>query len=90
MLLGNDIYVMDIDGTNPVRLTLNNVSSRVPAWSPDGSRIAFTSNRDGNDEIFMMNADGSGQTQLHVHVRPLQPEPVTVTRQCAPLVLLQP
>ena len=61
----NDIYVMNIDGTNLVRLTtLNNVSSRVPAWSPDGSRIAFTSNRDGNDEIFMMNADGSGQTQL--------------------------
>ncbi len=34
------------------------------AWSPDGRRIAFTSDRDGNAEIYVMNADGSGQTRL--------------------------
>jgi Tol biopolymer transport system component len=36
----------------------------VPAWSPDGSRIAFESYRDGNFEIYVMNADGSGQTRI--------------------------
>jgi Tol biopolymer transport system component len=35
-----------------------------PAWSPDGKRIAFTSTRDGNNEIYLMNADGSTQTRL--------------------------
>ena len=35
-----------------------------PAWSPDGSKIAFESGRDGNLEIYVMNADGSGQTRL--------------------------
>lgn len=35
-----------------------------PAWSPDGRRIAFYSERDGNAEIYVMNADGAGVTRL--------------------------
>jgi TolB protein len=35
-----------------------------PAWTPDGGRIAFYSERDGNAEIYVMNADGSGVTRL--------------------------
>ncbi len=35
-----------------------------PAWLPDGSRIAFNSDRDGNSDIYGMNADGSGQTDI--------------------------
>lgn len=35
-----------------------------PSWSPDGSKIVFMSDRDGNHEIYSMNADGSGQTRL--------------------------
>ena len=37
---------------------------RPPAWSPDGSRIAFDSDRDGDREIFVMATDGTGVTQL--------------------------
>jgi Tol biopolymer transport system component len=33
-------------------------------WSPDGSQIAFVSNRDGNSEIYVMNSDGTGLTRL--------------------------
>ena len=35
-----------------------------PAWSPDGRQLVFTSTRDGNQEVYRMNADGSGVTRL--------------------------
>ena len=59
-----DVYVMNADGTNVVRLTTHPARDMVAAWSPDGRQIAFTSRRDGNNEIFVMNADGSDQRQL--------------------------
>ena len=45
-----------------------------PVWSPDGKRIAFTSNRDGNYEIYVMDADGGNQRNL-THVRPRTTSP---------------
>ena len=39
----------------------------LPVFSPDGARIAFTSNRDGNSEIYVMNRDGSGVRRLTNH-----------------------
>ncbi|MGH9317090.1 MAG: hypothetical protein ACRD1P_08290 [Thermoanaerobaculia bacterium] len=39
-------------------------ADEVPAWFPDGKRIAFQSNRTGHMEIWVMNADGSGQRQV--------------------------
>jgi DNA-binding winged helix-turn-helix (wHTH) protein len=47
-----------------IRLTSNNATDHRPAWSPDGSRIAFSSNRDGKNEIYVMDADGSNVKRL--------------------------
>ena len=52
------------DGSAVVRLTNHPARDFGPAWSPDGARIAFTSERDGNPEIYVMNADGSQPTNL--------------------------
>ncbi|NIR36917.1 MAG: hypothetical protein GWN79_09475, partial [Actinobacteria bacterium] len=53
-----DLYLMNADGTGVVRLTTDPSGDFDPDWSPDGSRIAFWSRRDGNPEIYVMNADG--------------------------------
>jgi len=37
---------------------------RAPEWSPDGTRIAFITDRDGNDEVYVMGVDGSNPTRL--------------------------
>ena len=46
------------------RLTNNSAIDEHPAWSPDGTRIAFQSYRDGNYEIYVMDDDGGNQTRL--------------------------
>jgi hypothetical protein len=55
---------MYANGTNPIRLTNNTAIDRDPTFSPDGFRIAFASFRDGNYEIYYMNADGFSPTRL--------------------------
>jgi len=52
------------DGGQAVRLTDDPSADMVPNWSPDGTKIAFVSHRDGNYEVYVMNSDGSGQTRL--------------------------
>lgn len=60
---GYVIEVMNADGSNVRRLTHTGQDER-PAWSPDGKQLAFTSHRDGNDEVYVMNADGSDQQNI--------------------------
>lgn len=62
-----DIWVINADGSNPTQLTNYTTSEVAPAWSPDGTRIAYVAYRDGNAEIYVMNADGSGQVNVSNH-----------------------
>jgi Tol biopolymer transport system component len=60
-----EIFSMNPDGTDQIRLTNNSANDGHPSWSPDGKKIAFNSTRVGGDEeIFVMNADGSNQIRL--------------------------
>ena len=59
-----EVYVINADGSGQRRLTRSPREDFVPAWSPDGRKIAFVSRRDGNAEIYVMNTDGSEQRNL--------------------------
>jgi Tol biopolymer transport system component len=55
---------VNADGSNLQRLTDNAGDDTDPDWSPDGTRIVFVSNRDGNDELYLMSADGRDPRRL--------------------------
>jgi Tol biopolymer transport system component len=63
-----DIWVMDASSPLPVltasKITENMDDNRGPVWSPDGKQVAFVSDANGNKDIFIMNADGSGIRRL--------------------------
>ena len=59
-----EIYVIDIDGSNPINLTDNPARDVFSSWSPDGMKIAFMSTRDDDYEIHIMDADGGNPTNL--------------------------
>jgi serine/threonine protein kinase/Tol biopolymer transport system component len=58
----SDLWVMNVDGTDSLRLTRTPHDEWWPDWSPDGSRVAYTVGSD----IWVMNADGTGQRPLDI------------------------
>jgi len=65
------IWVVDADGTNPRMLTRLDRDGRNgrPAWSPEGTKIVFNSNRDGDYEIYIMDMDGANPQRLTYSAR---------------------
>ncbi|WP_231476518.1 LpqB family beta-propeller domain-containing protein [Methanoculleus sp. MH98A] len=58
-----DIWIMDADGGNKKQLTSGG-DARLPLWQPQGDRIAYLADRSGNREIWAMQSDGAGETQV--------------------------
>jgi TolB protein len=60
-----EIFVAQADGSDIVALTDDEAFDSAPAWSPDGTMIAWESTRDGDDrEIYVMDADGTDARRL--------------------------
>jgi Tol biopolymer transport system component len=60
----NDNFVVTANANGSHRRQITNQDDFRPAITPDGTKIAFISERDGNREIYIMDADGSNQTRL--------------------------
>jgi TolB protein len=63
-----DLYVMNADGSNPVRVTNNHAANFCPFFHPDGKRIIFASNvgdpKGRNFDLYIVNLDGTGMEQI--------------------------
>ena len=59
---GNGLWVMNPDGSKPRAITSKDDID--PTWSPDGSMIAFASNRSGSRQLYVVNANGKNANQV--------------------------
>jgi tricorn protease len=62
-----DLWTVDASGGRAERLTIHEAYEAQPRWSPDGERVAFTSDRAGNDDLYVMEAAGSTPQRLTYH-----------------------
>jgi tricorn protease len=68
-----DLYKVSAEGGDAVQLTYHDAHDYMPVWSPDGSQIAFASDRYGNFDIFVMPSQGGAATRLTFHSNDEQP-----------------
>jgi len=61
--VNQNVYVINANGTGLTQLTVDG-NNQFPTFSPGGRRIAFISDRTGVEQVWVMNADGSNQTQI--------------------------
>ena len=79
-LANRDLWIYEIDREVMSRLTTTPEEEETPQWSPDGTRVAFASERDGQRGLFVMQSDGSGSEQRlwatpdHFHVNAWSPD----------------
>ncbi|MCF8232065.1 MAG: protease, partial [Bacteroidales bacterium] len=62
-----DLWIAPVDGGEARRLTIHDGEETTPKFSPDGSRIAFTAEYDGNKDVYVMNSKGGDITRLTYH-----------------------
>ena len=65
--VSSNVFTVRPDGTSLAKLTKSRggkINNGLDSWSPDGKKIAFVSNRTGTYEIYVMNANGSGVSQV--------------------------
>ena len=60
----SELFVMNSDGTEKKQLTITNNRETNPVWINDGDKIAFLGNETGTSQIWSMNPDGGGMTQI--------------------------
>jgi Tol biopolymer transport system component len=60
----SDLYLQRVDGTSVTQLTSDAADDAFPAFSPDGSRIAFCSTRSGSWQVYVMDRDGRNVSQV--------------------------
>jgi TolB protein len=58
---------MDMESRQQTQITHHPAADMMPSWSPDDSQITFVSDREGNKDIFIMDADGSNVVNLTNH-----------------------
>ncbi|WP_119079685.1 S41 family peptidase [Chitinophaga alhagiae] len=66
-MYAGDIWLANRDGSSPVRLTVNPAFEQDPYFSPDGKKIAFTGNYDGNTDVYVISVEGGDPQRVTWH-----------------------
>ena len=59
-----DLWIIEFGGGKALRLTFDQTNETFPVWSPDGSRIVFTSNKNGEADLYQRLSNGAGNDEL--------------------------
>jgi Tol biopolymer transport system component len=70
-----NIYRVNPDGSNNIPIVTSSADDSYPVFSPSGGKIVFSSDRDGDEDLYIKNADGSGTVQQITHNRSRDVEP---------------